>query len=69
MIDYSIDCIVQLVNYYLENEWEPTAKKVSSDDNEYILYTINSHPFVIDPLELIFKGMERYEEEQEWKKC
>lgn len=69
MLDYSIDCIVQLVNYYLKNEWEPTATTVESNGNEYVFYTINSHPFVIDPLDLIFKGMERFEEEQEWKKC
>lgn len=68
-MDYSIDCIVSLVNEYLENEWSATAEKVVVNGNDYIAYTINSHPFILDPLDIIFKAMEIYESEQEWNKC
>ena len=67
-MDYSIDCIVELVNRYLENDQRPTASKVNIDGYEYVAYTINGYPFIIDPLELVFKSMEIFENDQEWNK-
>lgn len=60
--------MVDLVNEYLKNEWEPTAEVIEVNNHSYIAYTINSYPFILDPLELIFKAMSEYEQEQEWNK-
>lgn len=63
-----MDYIIDLVNEYLRNDWDPTATKVTVDGQDYIAYTINGYPFIIDSLDLIFIAMEKLENDQEWKK-
>lgn len=61
------DSLLKSVNAYLEDEYEPNAVFVNIDNMEYIAFTINTVPFIYDPLTIVFYGMETLEKRDKWR--
>lgn len=61
------DSLLKSVNAYLEDEYKPNAVFVNIDNTEYIAFTINSEPFIYDPLTITFYGMEYLEKRDKWR--
>lgn len=63
-----LDNLLYAVNCYLEDEYTANAIIVNIDNSDYIAFTINSHPLIYDPLEIVFYGMESLEKRDNWKR-
>lgn len=63
-----LDELLKNVNYWLEDEFEPNAVYVEIDGYYYIAFTINTHPLIYEPIEIVFYGMKYLEERDNWHK-